>query len=399
MSVGRRAASDRIPARAPAPADTIPARRRLRIGFDARTIDWSGIGTYSRNLLEQFGKEEAASDGVELVVFCPDQKRESVPAGKRFSLVSANVDPRSHSGRAVFARIVEGSGVDLLHVPSHFAPVPVNVPLVATVHDVIPLIYPRTVRNPAARVRYRRQLDRTLKAARFIITVSQISLSTLTAFTGVEASRVRVIHNGVSGQFRPVEDEGEIEAVRRRYGLPEFFGLWVGDFRPNKNLEFLVSSWAAVEEALESPLALAMAGAQEGEFRKIVREVERRGLKDRVVFPGFIRDVDLAAVYSAAKVFVFPSLYEGFGLPPLESMACGTPCVVSNSSALPEVMGRAAMMFNPTSSEQLVDCVRRVLTEPELNGNLRREGLRQSAIFSWERAAAETLEVYRAVLA
>ena len=371
----------------------------MRIGFDARTIDWSGIGTYSRNLLEQFGKEEIVGDGVEVVVFCPDQKRESAPAGRRFSLVSANVDPRSRSGRSVFARIVEGSGVDLLHVPSHFAPVPVNVPVVATLHDVIPLIYPRTVRNPAARLRYRRQLDRTLKAARFIITVSQISLSTLTAFAGVEASRVRVIHNGVSGQFQPVEDEAELEAVRRRYGLPESFALWVGDFRPNKNLEFLVSSWTAVEQALESPLALAMAGTQEGEFRKIVREVQRRGLKDRVVFPGFIRDVDLAAVYSAAKVFVFPSLYEGFGLPPLESMACGTPCVVSNSSALPEVMGRAAMMFNPTSSEQLVDCVRRLLTEPELNGNLRREGLRQSAIFSWERAAAETLEVYRAVLA
>jgi glycosyltransferase involved in cell wall biosynthesis len=371
----------------------------LRIGFDARTIDWSGIGTYSRNLLQQFSRVEVTGDEVEFVVFCPDQKRESIPSGDSFSLVSTNVDPLSHSGRGVFARLVEETRVDLLHVPSHYAPVPVETPFVATIHDVIPLIYPRTVRNPVARTRYRRQLDRTLDAARCIITVSQISLSTLTAFAGVASGRVRVIHNGVSSQFRPVDDAAELAAVRRRYNLPDRFALWIGDFRPNKNLEFLIAGWAAVQEELGEPFVLVMAGAQEGEFRKIVRETGRRKLQDLVVFPGFIREDDLATVYSAATLFVFPSLYEGFGLPPLEAMACGTPCVVSNSSALPEVTGRAAMMFNPTSTEQLVDCVRRVLREPELNANLRREGLRQSALFSWEKAAAQTLDVYRTVLA
>lgn len=366
----------------------------MRIGFDARTIDWSGIGTYSRNLLRQFSRAD-----VEIVVFCPDQKRDLIPTADRFTLVSANMDPRSRSGRAVFAGVVERSTVDLLHVPSHFAPVPVGVPVVATVHDVIPLIYPRTVRNPVARARYRRQLDRTLSAARGIITVSQISLSTLTAFAGVDASRVRVIHNGVSEQFSPVGDPGELEAVRRQYDLPKRFALWVGEFRPNKNLEFLVTAWVALHANLEEAPPLVLAGSQEGEFRKIGREVGRRSMDGRVVFPGFIREADLAAVYSAASLFVFPSLYEGFGLPPLEAMACGTPCVVSNSSALPEVTGRAAMMFNPTSVEQFVECVTRVLTDPELNGNLRREGFRQSALFSWEKAAAETLEVYRDVLA
>ncbi|MBU2602637.1 MAG: glycosyltransferase family 4 protein [Actinobacteria bacterium] len=365
----------------------------MRIGFDARTIDWSGIGTYSRNLLTQF-----AGADLDVVVFCPDGKRESVPPAPLFSLVSTNIDPLSRSGRAVFAGMVEQSGVDLLHVPSHYAPVPVAVPLVATVHDVIPLIYPRTVRNPIARARYRRQLARTLGAARCIITVSQISQSTLTGFAGVAPEKVRVIQNGVSRQFQQVSDPEALEAVRRRYRLPERFALWVGDFRPNKNLEFLVSSWALVQESLGEPLTLVMAGSQEGEFRKIGREVSRRGLDDHVVFPGFIRDADLAAVYSAADVFVFPSLYEGFGLPPLEAMACGTPCVVSNSSALPEVTGRAAMLFNPTSAGQLAECVTRVLTDEELNGNLRREGLRQSALFSWENAAAETLQVYRSVL-
>jgi glycosyltransferase involved in cell wall biosynthesis len=270
---------------------------------------------------------------------------------------------------------------------------------VATVHDVIPLISPRSVRNPMARARYRRQLDRTLAEARCIITVSNISRSTLAAYAGVDLARVRVIHNGVSERFAPVVDEAALEAVRRRYGLPEIFALWIGDFLPHKNLEFLVTAWGHVLSSLPEAPVLVLAGAQKGEYRKIMREVTRRRLEGHVVFPGFIRDDDLVAVYSAARLFVFPSLYEGFGLPPLEAMACGTPCVVSNSSSLPEVTGRAAMMFNPTSFEQFVECVERVLRDGDLDGKLRREGLRQARLFSWERAAAETIEVYETILA
>jgi glycosyltransferase involved in cell wall biosynthesis len=366
----------------------------LRIGFDARTIDGSGIGTYSRNLLLHF-----ADADVEVVVFSPDSKRELVPVSDRFTLVSTNIDPTARSGRAVFARIAEGAGIDLLHVPSHMAPTPLNLPLVATIHDVIPLIFPKTIRNPIARVRYRHQLDRTLSLARCLITVSRISQSALSAYAGVEPSRVRVIYNGVSRQFRPVENPQTLEAVRHRYGLPARYALWIGEFRPNKNLQFLVRAWREVLELLDQPLMLVLAGAQTEDFRLIQREVDKVGLSRFVVLPGFIRDADLSAVYSAATVFVFPSLYEGFGLPPLEAMACGTPSVVSNSSSLPEVTGRAAMMFNPTSVEQCAECVVRVVQDPELYGKLRREGLRQSALFSWERAAAETLDAYRAVLA
>ena len=365
----------------------------MRIGFDARTIDWGGVGTYSRNLLLEFARSPE-----EFVVFCQDQKRDLVPDAPNFTYVSANVHPHSRSGRAVFARIVEQAGVHLLHVPSHRAPTPVGVPLVATIHDVIPLLYPRSVRNPVERLRYRRQLDRTLAEARCLITVSQISLSTLSAYAGVDPARVRVIHNGVSSQFRPVADPAVLEAARHRYGLPGHYAFWIGEFRPNKNVEFLLAAWDLVLQRLGRPLTLVLAGAQGEDFRSVQREATRRSLEGRVLFPGFIREADLAAVYSSAGVFVFPSLYEGFGLPPLEAMACGTPCVVSNSSALPEVTGRAAMMFNPTSVEQFVDCVGRVFEEPDLHEKLRREGLRQSSLFSWEKSAQETLEVYRRVL-
>lgn len=366
----------------------------MRVGFDARTIDWSGIGTYSRNLLLHYAEQD-----LDLVIFCQDHKRELVPAAGHFSFVSANVNPVSRSAASSFASVVLASGIDLLHVPSHLAPLPIRLPLVSTIHDVIPLIYPRSIRNPLQRVRYRRQVERTVGQAAVVITPSQISKSTLTAYAKVDPDKVRVIHNGVSRSFSPVTDEAVLTEVRHRYGLPTRYAFWIGQFRPEKNLEFLLGGWGRVCETLAEPLPLVLAGAQVEDFHKIRKEAGKQGLDHVVLFPGFIQEADLAATYSAASVFVFPSLYEGFGLPPLEAMACGTPCVVSNSSALPEVTGRAALLFNPTSVEQFLECMVSVMEDADLNGKLRREGLRQSAMFSWEKAAAETIGVYRAVLA
>jgi glycosyltransferase involved in cell wall biosynthesis len=364
----------------------------VKIGFDARAIHYRGIGTYSRSLLQRF-----AESAIEVVIFCQDQEKDPIPAAESFTLVSANMDPLALYGRGAFRALVEESNVDLLHVPSSWAPTPVSVPLVSTIHDVTPLLYPRSL-SPVLRVRYRRQLGRTLKEARGIITVSQISFSALNAYAGVDPAKVRVIHNGVSERFSPQLDREAQLAARHRYSLPERFVFWVGDFRPEKNLAFLIQAWSRLQKHLADPPALVLAGAQTGEYKKLRREVEKSGLEGSVLFPGFIRDDDLPAVYSAATVFVFPSLYEGFGLPPLEAMACGTPCVVSNSSSLPEVTGSAALLFNPTSLGGFEDCMVRVLTQPALYEALRQDGLRQSALFPWSRAAEETLQVYHSVL-
>lgn len=365
----------------------------MNIGFDARVIRYRGISTYSRNLLRHY-----AAAGLEVVVFCQDHEKEALPSAECFTLVSANMDPLAPHTRGAFRALVERAGVDLLHVPSPWAPTPVNVPLVATVHDVTPLLYRRSL-SPLLRLRYKRQLDRTLAESRHIITVSNISLSTLIAYAGVDPAKVSVIHNGVSERFRPdVPVEAQV-AARRHYSLPERFAFWAGDFRPEKNLFFLVEAWARLLKRFGETPALVLAGAQRGEYGKLKREVEKRGLADKILFPGLIRDDDLPAVYSAATLFVFPSLHEGFGLPPLEAMACGTPCVVSDSSSLPEVTGSAALHFNPTSLEQFEDCVIRVLSEPELRESLREAGLCWAANFPWSKAAEQTLRVYQKVLA
>jgi glycosyltransferase involved in cell wall biosynthesis len=366
----------------------------VRIGFDARAVRYHGIGTYSRNLLQNY-----AASPHEFIIFCQDQEKESLQSADSFTFVSANSDPVASGGRAGFRALVESAGVDLLHVPSTWAPTPLRVPLVATIHDVVPLLYPRSLHGPLGRFRYKRQLKQTLEEAVCIITVSQISRSTLSMYAGVEAAKVRVIHNGVSEKFYPVDDAAALDAVRRRYALPARFAVWVGDFRPEKNLIFLVDAWARLLNRLAEPLPLVLAGALAGSYRDVRKEAERRGLHGQVFFPGFIRDSDLPTLYSAATVFVFPSLYEGFGLPPLEAMACGTPCLVSNSSSLPEVTGGAAALFNPTSLDQFVECAHRVLTDEAAYASMRAKGLEQSSRFRWETAAEETLEVYDSVLA
>jgi glycosyltransferase involved in cell wall biosynthesis len=365
----------------------------MRIGFDARAVLLrGGIRTYSRSLLKQF-----ADSGVEVVVFCEDEAKDSIPQADSFTLVSADTDLVSLRGQGAFRSLVKESKVDLLHAPSPWAPTPVPVPLVSTIHDIAPFLYPGTLPR-LLRMRYKRQLKQTIEESRRVITVSQILYSALGVYAGVDQTKVRVIHNGVSERFGPQNDPKILIAARNRHSLPERFAFWAGDFRPEKNLVFLLQAWARLHKRLADLPTLVLAGQKRGEYRKMVAEVHKHGLEGHVLFPGFIPDDDLPAVYSAATVFVFPSLYEGFGLPPLEAMACGTPCVVSNSSSLPEVTGSAALLFNPTSLEGFEECMMRVLTEPELRESLSQAGLRQSALFPWSRAAEETLRVYREVL-
>ncbi len=365
----------------------------MRIGFDARAVrDRKGIGTYSRNLLQQY-----ANRGLEVVVFCDEGEQHTLPAADSFTVVPTGLDPVSRQGRAAFGALVRKAKVDLLHVPSPWAPTAIDVPLVSTMHDVTPFIYPRSV-PLGLRLRYKRRLNRTLAESRRVITVSQILFSALSVYARVDPAKCRVIHNGVSQRFTPVTDESALDAARKRYSLPERFAFWAGDFRPEKNVLFLIQAWSRMQKRHAEPPALVMAGAHKIQYREVRDEVAKHGLAGKILFPGFIGDEDLPAVYSAAELFVFPSLAEGFGLPPLEAMACGTPCVVSNSSSLPEVTGSAALLFDPTSLDAFEDCVMRVLTQPELYQTLREAGLKQAGRFSWQRAADETVGVYRSAL-
>jgi glycosyltransferase involved in cell wall biosynthesis len=236
-------------------------------------------------------------------------------------------------------------------------------------------------------------------AARRVIAVSQATKQDVVDLFGAAAERIDVVYNGVDAGFCPAP-AAEVEAFRGSAGLPARFILHLGTLEPRKNLVRLVQAFAQVRahDAGQPPVKLALAGGKGWDYDAIFAEVARLGLEQEVLFPGYVRDEDLAGWYRAAAVFVYPSLLEGFGLPVLEAMACGAPTVTSNLSSLPEVAGDAALLVDPTSVDALAGALLRLLADADLARELRGRGLAQAARFPWSRTAQETAAVYRRAL-
>jgi glycosyltransferase involved in cell wall biosynthesis len=238
-------------------------------------------------------------------------------------------------------------------------------------------------------------MPRFLRAAHKIIAISECTKQDAVRLYGIEETKITVIHGGVDSYFSPASPEAAA-AVRLRYNLPERYILYVGTIEPRKNLITLLEAYRALRNR-ETGVKLVIVGKKGWRYENFFEKLEEIGLEDDVVFPGFVPDQDLPAVYTMADVFAFPSLYEGFGLPVLEAMACGTPVVCSNTSSLPEVAGKAAVLVSPQDVRGWREALDRILTSDELRADLRQHGLRQAAGFTWESAARKTCDAYREV--
>jgi alpha-1,3-rhamnosyl/mannosyltransferase len=269
--------------------------------------------------------------------------------------------------------------------------------MVMTVHDCILERYPQYVPSAALRRMYAAQTQLSVRRANAVLTVSEATRQDVRRFYPEAAGKLRVIGGAVDARFQPVHDAAVLEEVRRRYRLPERFVLTVGAGRPHKNVGMVVEAMARLDRAYAP--ALVVAGEPDERFPDEVMERARvRGLGDRIVRAGFVRDEDLPALYSLAEVFVFPSLVEGYGLPPLEAMACGTPVVASNASSIPEVVGDAALSFDPEDVSQLARHIARLLSDSRLRADLVARGEQRAAEMTWDRVAQETLAAYAALL-
>jgi glycosyltransferase involved in cell wall biosynthesis len=203
-----------------------------------------------------------------------------------------------------------------------------------------------------------------------------------------------VVPAGVGPEYHPISDQATLETVRRRYNLPRRFILHVGTLEPRKNLVRLMEALRAIADR-EPETALVLVGGKGWLYEDIFAGVERLGLAGKVIFPGYVAEADLPAVYNLAAVLAYPSLYEGFGIPPLEAMACSVPVVSSNSSSLPEVVGDAALLVEPTDSDALASALLRALSDNDLRQTLTKRGLARAAAFSWPAAATKLLEAYK----
>ncbi|MFA6002130.1 MAG: glycosyltransferase family 1 protein [Thermoleophilia bacterium] len=361
----------------------------MKIGFDARMIAWKGVGTYSRNLLKQF----AQVPDMEVVCFVNDDTAGRLPAGANFTKVSINEEVFSSRNLNKIGNAVNKAGCSLFHTPYVVAPGNLECPLLVTAHDIIPLLFPNSIPSFRLRRTYKGLLADAVQRADHIITVSTVSQSYLLAHFNMSLSKVSVILDGVGSEFGPRDDE-EIKSVCKKYGISGPHILWLGEFIAHKNVDALVNAYSTLSSKLRARYSLVLAGDTKADWKDVKKEAGRRGVGERVLFPGFIDDQDLPALFSSADLFVYPSLYEGFGLPPLEAMACGTPVICSNSSSLPEVIGDGGLLVAPRPAA-MAAAITEVLAKENLRQRLRRRGRERAALFSWEKSAAKTLDLYR----
>jgi glycosyltransferase involved in cell wall biosynthesis len=284
-------------------------------------------------------------------------------------------------------------GVELLHAPAYVAPLAVGTRTVVTFHDLSYFLFPESF-NRSNRTYLQTFSRLSARRADRLIAVSEATRQDLVRLLGVDAGRVDVVPNGVDERFRPVEDIAELTGFRERRGLPERFILSLCTLEPRKNLPTLIRAYAlARDHGATEPLVLA-GGVGWGDLaiRALVDELD---LASHVLLPGFIPQDEQALWYNAATLFAYPSRYEGFGLPVVEAMACGTPVLTSNRSALPEVVGDAGVTVDPDRPGELADAMVQLLRDGDWRAELRRRGLERAGQFSWDHAAQRTVEAYR----
>jgi glycosyltransferase involved in cell wall biosynthesis len=301
-------------------------------------------------------------------------------------------------GNVLLPSIGRRLGLDIIHDPTGIAPffwMPDTIKTVMTLYDVIPWSFPG-YSSRMDTLLYRHWLPRVLPKVDTVITVSKASKTDIMQYMRLPAPKIEVIFGAANPTYRPSE-KTRIEAVRTRYQLPEHYILYVGSVEERKNLRRVLQAFEFVQRR-GVPHTLVITGVAKWKYADILKAANASELQKNIMFTGYVDEDDLPALYSGADLFVFPSLYEGFGLPVLEAMACGTAVITSNSSSLPEIAGSAALLVDPHSVEAIADAMYHSITEPSLRERLQQEGLQRAAAFTWQRAAKETVQVYERVL-
>jgi glycosyltransferase involved in cell wall biosynthesis len=379
----------------------------LKIVIDARRIRDFGIGTYIRNLIQAVAKVDQRNKYVLVTSAADAPLLAGLPP--QFEIATYNPSDDSAAGNIGFPLFLRRFSADVYHIPLNRAPFFMPRPYVVTIHDMASLLFSEQIgiRKNFRRYRFRRGL---LNAAK-VMAVSAATRRDVVHTLGIPADRVRLVYSAPAPEFfrhgraadaraaGPETEERERHRIMERYQIQYPFLLYAGNIRPQKNIPRLVEAFAVVRNELAShplyaDLRLIIIGDQIARNPAVRRAVIHSRVENRARFLGFVPFDTLRIFYECAVAFVFPSLYEGFGLPPLEAMASGTPVVTSNVSSLPEAVGDAAMLVNPENVFDIARGIRDVLVDHALRARLIARGKEQAARFSWERTACEVLEIY-----
>jgi alpha-1,3-rhamnosyl/mannosyltransferase len=365
----------------------------MRVAVDARKLADFGIGTYIQGLLGEFS---ALGVPEELVVYrAPGAEvPAALEAARGIAWRPEAARPYALAELWRLALDARRDRVQLYHAPHYVCPPWLPCPAVVTIHDVIHLRFPGG--RPLAPLYARVMLRLAVRRAARVITVSESTRRDLEAWLGARPERIRVIPNGVAAHFHPAADGAQTAAGLVKLGVAPPYWLFVGNPLPHKNVERLLDAFAGLPAAFG---ALVMAGVRLASQPVLDRAVAARGLRGRVTLLAPVPEAALALLYQGATGLVIPSLWEGFGLPALEAMACGTPVIASNRGGLPEVVGDAGVLVDPTNVDALRASLYNLGVDLPLRAALRAAGLARARAFSWRHAAEATVGVYREALA
>lgn len=353
----------------------------MRVAFDLSSTrgQKTGIGSYTANLLEALRRYVP-----EVNVLVLD---DNAPA-------SLSTPVRIWREQIGLVRLAQRVAPDMLHLTGFAAPVRAGFPVVLTVHDLIGILFASHF-PPVARFYWSRYLPFTLRFAARIIADSERTRADIVRLTQYPPDQIHVIPPGRDERFRPASD-AEISSARAALNLPSRYFLFVGTLEPRKGIDTLIAAYAQI--AGELPHQLIIVGKPGWHWEALKAQTQLVGLEARIRLLNYVEEKYLPAIYTLAEALVFPSRYEGFGLPPLEAMACGTPVIASNSSSLPEVLGEAGLLVQPDDVAGFAAAMRRLTAEAALAAHLRERGLARAQMFTWERAARQAAAVYAQTL-
>jgi glycosyltransferase involved in cell wall biosynthesis len=378
----------------------------MRVGFNAFFLGQpsTGSGQYSQHLLRALAGIDRHN---EYIAYGPEKPHPSTLSG--FSLGALSTPWGRRSTRLAklwleqisFPRACRRDEVNVAHVPYFGSPLYASVPTVVTIHDLIPLLLPN-YRSSVWVQLYTSLVAASARRADMIITDSRHSKQDIVQHLHIASERVRTIHLAADPACKPIDDEGALVALRRKYELPDAYMLYLGGFDRRKNVGLLLHAYALLLRALPDtapPLVVAgrLGDTHTALFPDIKRITAELGIEHSVRFTGWIAEEDKPALYSGALFFAFLSLYEGFGLEPLEAMSCGTPLLVSNCTSLPEIVGSGGLFVDATDVLSVAEGMAALVQDSALREHLAERGLAQAARFDWNQTARETLDVFHLV--
>lgn len=370
----------------------------MRIGIDGRELlrnQITGIGRFLSNFLKYapeikpdwefilfMNQHNAGAD----VPICPNLKQMVIPENWTFWWDQVKLP-----------KYLRKEKIDIFFSPYYKAPIFSPCPTVITIHDIAPFV---KCRATFSRLHYGHKRFALRIWSRFFarratknITVSNYSKKDIMNIFEISEEKIAVVYEGVREEFKPKEKE-DVEKVKERYGIRGKYIFYIGNFEPHKNVEGILRAYSKINYELQKNCKLVIGGKKDGNFKKIKRLCLNLKIKKNAIFPGFIEDADLPALYSGAEIFLFPSFYEGFGLPPLEAMACGTPVISSNRTSLPEILGDAPILINPQNPDEIAKAIENILTNENLQKELKKKGIKRAAQFSLEDMSKKILDIF-----